>query len=112
MMFDRQKFNKARYDVHKPLDVARFQHNVMEFMDLVRKTHSASAPSTIAASMEDSDSLFLPQTLPLSEPAQMFSTIDGQNRQLVNEFCRFIDDKEVWHLAQMVIPEFRLLLVE
>ena len=36
--FDHQKLNKARYDVHNPLDAVCFQRNVMEFMDLIRNT--------------------------------------------------------------------------
>ena len=79
IVFDHQKLNKARYDVHNPLDAACFQRTVMEFMDLIRNTVVGG---------------------------------NNNNRHLVDEFCRFVDDKEVWHLAQMVIPEFRSSLVE
>lgn len=27
---------------------------------------------------------------------------------LLDEFCKFVDNSEVWHLAQTVTPEFRL----
>ena len=84
MIFDHQKLDKARYDINNPLDAARFQHNVMEFMNLVR--------NTVIDELSDRS--------------------NNENRQLVDEFCGFIDDKEVWHLAQMVVPEFRLSLVE
>ena len=30
------------------------------------------------------------------------------NQRLLDDFCTFIDDPEVWHLAQMLTPEFRL----
>lgn len=84
IIFDYQKLDKAKYDVHNPLDAARFQQNVMEFMDLVRET-------TVGDFNDKSN---------------------NENRRLVDEFCRFVNDKEVWHLAQMVIPEFRSSLVE
>ena len=84
MTFDHQKLIQARCDVHNPLDAARFQHTVMEFMDLVR--------NTVIGELSDGSK--------------------NEVRQLVDEFCRFVNDKEVWHLAQMVIPEFRSSLVE
>lgn len=77
-IFNRQKLDKARYDINNPLDAARFQHNVMEFMSLIRNSDRSN----------------------------------DINQQLVDEFCEFVDDKEVWHLAQMVVPEFRLSLVK
>ena len=85
MIFDHQKLDKARYDINNPLDAARFQHNVMEFMDLVRNTD-------VVGELSDRN--------------------NNINRQLVDGFCGFVDDKEVWHLAQMVIPEFRSSLME
>lgn len=27
--------------------------------------------------------------------------------ELMDKFCTFISSKDVWHLAQMVVPEFR-----
>ena len=85
IIFDDQKLNKARYDVHNPLDAARFQRNVMEFIDLIRNT-------VVGGKLSDES--------------------NNNNRHLVNEFCRFVDDKKVWHLAQMVIPKFRSSLVK
>ena len=26
--------------------------------------------------------------------------------ELMNKFCKFVTDREVWHLAQMVVPRF------
>lgn len=78
--FDYRKLDKTGYDINNPLDAARFQYNVMEFMDLVRHT--------------------------------VINKLSDTNRQLVEKFCKFVDDKEVWHLAQMVVPEFRLSLME
>lgn len=33
------------------------------------------------------------------------SSID---QKLLDDFCNFVNDAEVWHLAPMVTPEFRL----
>lgn len=30
------------------------------------------------------------------------------DQKLLDEFCNFVNDSEVWHLAQTVTPEFRL----
>ena len=82
LIFDNSKF-QCEYDLNDPQKTSLLQHTIMEFMDEVRKTTSGTSPS-----------------------------IDKSNRALVNEFCEFVDDKEVWHLAQAVIPEFRFSLVE
>ena len=83
MIFNLQKLDKTRYDINNPLDAARFQQNVIEFMDLVRSAN-------------------------ISE----LSKSNNESRKLVDKFCKFVDDKDVWHLAQMVIPEFRSSLEE
>lgn len=33
--------------------------------------------------------------------------IVGRDEGLAESFCRFVDREEVWHLAEMVVPEFR-----
>ena len=38
--------------------------------------------------------------------AEVWSGTEGQ--QLMKEFCDMIQHQEVWHLAQTVVPEFRL----
>ena len=64
---------KAEYDLNDPLDAARFQKTVFEFMKRVK------------------DGRFR-----------------GPDREeLMDMFCKFVDDRKVWHLAQMVVPEFR-----
>ena len=71
------------YGLNDPLEATRFQNNVMQYMDIVRATISG-------ISQEDDDA----------------------NRQLADQFCSVIDDKKVWNLAEMVIPEFQLALAE
>ena len=71
--FDPAKFDKSQYDRNKPLDLARFQHTVKQFMVLLRNND-------------------------LTYP---------NDQELLNQFCSFVDDAEVWHLAQTVILEFR-----
>ena len=68
-----KKLVKSNYDLNNPLDTARFQQVVSEFMKLVR-----------------ADSLG-----------------DPNGEELIDKFCKLVDDKQVWHLAQMVVPEFR-----
>lgn len=33
--------------------------------------------------------------------------IMGRDEELAEDFCRFVDHKEIWHLAEMMVPEFR-----
>lgn len=32
---------------------------------------------------------------------------DPNGAKLMDKFCELVNDKKVWHLAQMVVPEFR-----
>ena len=83
IVYDRNNFNCETYDLNDPIQVGRFQNNVKSFMDLVRATFHGSN-----------------------------TEIDAANSQMVEEFCKFVDDKEVWNLASMVVPEFRTSLSE
>ena len=68
-----ERLIKSKYNLDYPLDAARFQQTVFEFMELVRD-----------------DSLD-----------------DPNGEELIDKFCNLVNDKEVWSLAQMVVPEFR-----
>ena len=68
-----ERLVKANYDFNNPLEAARFQKTVFEFMKLVKD-----------------DSLG-----------------DPNGEELMDKFCKLVNDREVWHLAQMVVPEFR-----
>ncbi len=68
-----ERLIKANYDLNNPLDAARFQQTVFEFMKLVKGN----------------------------------SLGDPNGAELMDQFCKFVDDKQVWHLAQTVVPEFR-----
>ena len=68
-----ERLVKANYDFNNPLDAARFQHTVFEFMKLVK---------------DDS-----------------FGDPNGE--ELMDKFCKLVNDREVWHFAQTVVPEFR-----
>ena len=71
--FARERLDQKSYDLNNPLEAARFQQTVLDFMELARVDES---------------------TVP---------NADG----ILTEFCEFVDDPEVWHLAQTVVPEFR-----
>ena len=73
-MFDSARFCPSGYDLNNPLDCAKFQHTVEEFMGSVR------------------DNTFRYPT----------------DQKLLDEFCGFVNNKEVWCLAQTMVPEFRL----
>ncbi len=68
-----ERLIKANYDFNNPLDAARFQRTVFEFMKLVNAN----------------------------------SLGDPKGAELMDQYCKFVDDKEVWHLAQTMVPEFR-----
>lgn len=68
-----EKLVKSEYNLNNPLDTARFQQTVSEFM----------------------------------KPVRADSLNDPNGEELMDKFCKLIDDKQVWYLAQMVIPEFR-----
>ena len=42
--------------------------------------------------------------------SNVWSTEEGE--VLMNDFCDYVKYEEVWHLAQMIVPEFRLALEE
>ncbi len=75
-IFDPALLVSANYVISDPLETARLQSTVIQFMDLVR-TGSIRVP---------------------------------ESRELINEFCQFVDDIIVWRHAQMVVPEFRFAL--
>ena len=56
-----------RYDLNNPLDAARFQCTTIEFIDLVR--------NTVVGELSDRSNYI--------------------NRQLVDRFCKFVDDKKI-----------------
>ena len=68
-----ERLVKANYDFNNPLEAARFQKTIFEFMKLVKD-----------------DSLG-----------------DPNGEELMDKFCKLVNDREVWHLAQTVVPEFR-----
>ena len=68
-----ERLMKSGYNLDDPLEAARFQKTVLEFMKNVRDD-SLGGPS---------------------------------GKELMDKFCKLVDDREVWHLAQMVVPEFR-----
>ena len=41
------------------------------------------------------------------EPVRADSLGNPNGEELMDKFCKLVDDKQVWHLAQMVVPEFR-----
>ena len=71
--FDKPRLDLTKYVFKNPLEAAKFQRTVEDFMGLLE-----SSPS---------DRLI--------------------DQKLLDEFCSFVDGEQVWHLAQMVVPEFR-----
>ena len=85
--FDHKKLLKATYDPNEPLDAAKFQNMVLRFMEKVRQAR-------------------------LQDPSDRHNGVDRQSKKTIKAFCNLVSDKEVWGLAQMVVPEFRAAMEE
>ena len=72
------------------------------FYNLVRKNYDLFNPLKVARFQRTSLDFI---------KAVRDNVFQGAERvKLMNDFCTFVSSKHVWHLAQMVVPEFRSVL--